>query len=128
MNQQSSLVDNEINFESLSEYLTKRYPDLEISFDKKLGELQAFINELKNYGFSPISEVHKILERTQKAVELYEMEFPPNGKGSQHSCTGIARISMCLLDRNFTLRDMKVEDIPPEKLEEYRKHILPERE
>lgn len=37
---QNSLMDKEINFESLSEYLTKRYPDREILFDKQFGVLR----------------------------------------------------------------------------------------
>jgi hypothetical protein len=129
MNMQNNLMDKEIDFESLSEYLAKRYPDREILFDKQLGVLQEFIVELNIRGFRTIGEIHKTLERTKKAVELFEMDFPPNIglKGSQYSATGIARISMLLLDNDFfTFRKTILNGSIPEKLEKYRKHILPE--
>lgn len=125
---QNNSMDEKINFESLSEYLKNRYHDQEdLDFEKQHGALQIFLDELNFRNFRKIGEIHKALKRTEKAFELFEMKFPPDGKkGCRYSPIGIARISMCLLDRNFTLRDMKVNDIPPEKLEECRKHILPE--
>ncbi|MGA2093259.1 MAG: hypothetical protein ABSH16_07645 [Sedimentisphaerales bacterium] len=123
----NNLMDKEINYESLSEYLKKRYPDWEISPDKQFGTLKIFLDELNSHSFRTIGEVHNDLERTEKAFKLIETKFPPDGKeGYRYSPIGIARISMCLLDRNFTLRDIKVNNIPPEELEECRKLILPE--
>jgi hypothetical protein len=126
-------MDEKINFESLSEYLKNRYPGreylLDCDIDKQCGILQIFLDELNFRNFRKIDEVHKALERTQKAVELFEIEFPPEEKeGRQYSPTCIARISMRLLDSNFFpyRKIFPFDDIPPEMLEKYRKHILPE--
>jgi hypothetical protein len=132
MNMQNSLMDKEINFESLYEYLKNRYPGLEYLLDrdieKECGMLQIFLDELNFRNFRKISEVHKALVRTKEAVEQFEIESPPEGIGRKYSPTCIARISMRLLDSNFfPYRKIPAfDDIPQEKLEEYRKHILPE--
>lgn len=121
---QDNLMDTEINLKSLSEYLTNRYPDRETEPDKEFGGFQIFLEELRCRNFKVIGEVHKALERTKKAVELFEIKCPT--EGHKYSAAGIARISMCLLDSNFTLRKTILNDIPPEILEECSKHILSE--
>jgi hypothetical protein len=120
---QDDLMDMEINLESLTEYLTQRYHYRDI----ELYGFKIFLEELRYRNFKVIGEVHKALERTETAVELFEKDFPPNHVvGSQYSTAGIARISMCLLDSNFTLREMILTNISSEKLEKYRKLILPD--
>jgi hypothetical protein len=125
MNMQDGLMGKEINFESLSEYLTKEYPDREILPDKQYDQLQMFVQELSIHGISTIEEVHKILERTKIAAELFEKDVPPNPvKGGQYSATCIARISVLLLYKNFYT--FTLNGSLSEKLEKYRPYILPE--
>jgi hypothetical protein len=126
---QNNLMDKEINFESLFEYLGTRYHNREIEPDKEFGGLQLLLDELKYRNFGIIGEVHEALERTEKAFDLFETEVPPEGKeGRKYSPAGIARISMRLLGNNFFpyRKIFPFDDIAQEKLEKYRKLILPD--
>lgn len=116
----------DITHESLSEYLRSRFPNR--SFDDFSRSLSELVIELRSGGFGTIGDVHKTLERTKKAVERFEAENPHSqNMGSQYSAIGIVISSMALLLGNdfFTFRTV-LDNCSPEKLEEYRKHILPE--
>lgn len=131
MNKQSqpNLSGLEISFDSLSEYLRSSYPDRLLSFEYRPELLDELIAELRLRGFFTIGEVHKTLERTKKAVELFEKDIPPNSrmKDSRYSAIGIVRMSMLLLDDDFfTFRKTILNGCVPEKLEKYRRYILPE--
>ncbi len=116
----------DITPESLSEYLRNRYPErLFDDFSRSLSEL---VDELRGGCFRTIGDVRKALERTEKAAELFEAENPPSQlKDSRHTAIGIVIISMALLRGNdfFTFRTV-LDKCSPERLKEYRKHILPE--
>lgn len=115
-----------ITHKSLSEYLRNRYPNRSFDdFSRLLGEL---VDELRNGSSNKISDIHKTLERTEKAAELFEAENPPSKNiGSRYSAIGIVIISIALLRGNdfFTFRTV-LDKCSPERLKEYRKHILPE--
>jgi hypothetical protein len=126
---QPNLSDLEISFDSLSEYLRRTYPNRLLSFEYRPELLDELIAELRLRDFLTIGEVHKTLERTKKAVELFEKDVPPNSgpKDSRYSAIGIVRMSMLLLDDDFfTFRKTILNGSIPEKLEKYRRYILPE--
>ena len=111
---------------SLSEYLTSRYPNRRVDdFPYFLIDL---VGELLGGGFNTIDEVAKTLERTKKAAECFEIQNPRSQLvDSQYSAIGIVIISIALLRGAdfFTFRTV-LDNCLPEKLEEYRKLILPE--
>jgi len=111
---------------SLSEYLRNRYPDR--SFDDFSRSLSELVVELRNGGFSTIGDVYKTLEHTKKAAERFEAENPRSQLvGNRYSAIEIVIISISLLDNVFFISWPNVLDnCSPKKLEEYRKHILPE--
>jgi hypothetical protein len=116
----------DITPESLSEYLRSRYHNREDhDFSRRLNEL---VVELRNGGFSTIADVHKILERTKEAAERFETENPRSQlMGNRYSAIEIVKISISLLRKDFFISWPNVLDnCSPEKLEEYRKLILPE--
>ena len=89
-----------ITDESLSEYLRNRYPNR--SFDDFSRSLNELVVELRSGGFNTIGDVHKTLECTKKAAELFETENPPSQLvGSRYSAIGIVKISISLLDDDF---------------------------
>jgi hypothetical protein len=117
---------NSINDESLSKYLKSRHSNRRSDdFPYFLIDL---VGELRGGGFNTIGDVDKTLKRTKKAAELFEAENPPSRlEGSQYSAIGIVRMSMLLLDNDFfTCRPTIFNNCLPERLEKYRKHILPE--
>lgn len=121
-----NIIINDITPESLSKYLSCRYPNR--SFDDFSRSLNELVVELRGGGFNTIGGVHKTLERTKKAAEHFEAENPPSQlMDSRYSAKGIVKISISLLyDDFFISRPTVLDRCSPEKLEEYRKHILPE--
>ena len=118
----------DITQESLSGYLRSRYPNRHLTFKYYPNLLSELIAELLIRGFSTIGDVHKTLQRTKRAADLFEADYPPNQlMDSRYSAIGIVRISMLLLDNDFfTFRSTVFDNCLPEKLKEYRKLILPE--
>lgn len=126
MSSSQNTVSLDITQESLSEYLKSRNPNR--SFDDFPYFLAELVVELCGSGFGTIADVHKTLERTKKATERFEAENPGSQLvGSGYSAIGIVKISISLLyDDFFISRPTVLDRCSPEKLEEYRKLILPE--
>lgn len=119
-------VGVEVTQKSLSEYLMSRYPDRR--FDDFPHFLTELVAELRGGGFGTIADVRKALERTKKAAMCFETQNPGSRLvGSGYSAVGIVIISIALLRGVdfFTFRTV-LDGCPPERLEEYRKLILPE--
>jgi hypothetical protein len=116
----------EITHESLSEYLMSRYPNRR--FDDFPYFLTELVVELRGGGFNTIDDVHNILERTKTATEHFEDENPRSQLvGNRYSAIEIVIISISLLYNDFFISwPNALDNFPPEKLEGYRKLILPE--
>jgi len=118
----------DITPESLSEYLKYRYPNRRFNdFPYFLIEL---VGELRSGGFNTIGDIDNILKRTKKAAERFETDNPGSKLvGSVYSAIGIVIISIGLLQGTdfFTFRTI-LNNYSPEKLEEYRRLILPEKD
>jgi hypothetical protein len=126
MSSSQNTDSRDITQESVSEYLTSRYPDR--SFDDFSRLLPELVGALRSGSFYTIGDLRKTLERTKKVAEDFEARHPPSQLvGSRHSAIGIVIISVALSRRTdfFTFRTV-LDDCPSERLEEYKKHILPE--
>jgi len=90
--------------------------------------LDELMVELHNHKFNTIGEIDQALARTEKAVELFERDNPPNNLAdSQYATIGIVTISMQLLYDDFPILMKTVVDVvDPDKVAEYKKYILPE--
>jgi len=121
-------MESEINHDSFSDYLIKRYPTRPILFDIRPYMLDELMVELRIRKFNTIGEIDQTLARTEKDVELFERDNPPNKVlGSRYSPIGIVTISMQLLYDDFPILMKTVVDVvDPEKIAEYKKYILPE--
>jgi hypothetical protein len=124
----NNTITTNITPKSLSEYLRHRYTERHRIFENYPYLLDELIVELHIRGFNTIGDVDKTLKRAKKAAELFEAENPPSRlECSRYSAIGIVRMSMLLLDNDFfTFRPTVFDNCLPERLEEYRKHILPE--
>jgi len=119
-------MEIEINRDSLSDYLRTRYPTRLRLSDIRPYELDELVVELCSR-FNTIGEIHQALARTAIAAEEFERDNPPN-VDPQYSAEGIVIISMQLLYDDFPiLRKTVVDEIDPDTVAEYKKHILPER-
>jgi hypothetical protein len=121
-------MESEINHDSFSDYLRKRYPNRPIVFDIRPHMLDDLMVELRSRKFNTIGEIDQALARTEKAVELFERDNPPNNLAdSQYATVGIVTISMQLLYDDFSnLMKRVVDVVDPDKVAEYKKYILPE--
>jgi len=121
-------MESEINHDSFSDYLRKRYPTRPIVFDIRPHMLDELMVELHNHKFNTIGEIDQALARTEKAVELFERDNPPNNLADrQYATIGIVTISMQLLYDDFPILMKTVVDVvDPDKVAEYKKYILPE--
>ncbi len=121
-------MESEINHDSFSDYLRKRYPTRPIVFDIRPDMLDDLMVELHNHKFNTIGEIDQALARTEKAVELFERDNPPNNLAdSQYATIGIVTIYMQLLYDDFPILMKTVVDVvDPDKVAEYKKYILPE--
>ena len=128
MESQPNMDDVKITRESLSEYLRNRYQNRPIVFDTCPDMLDGLLAELCTGRFDTIGQLDNTLARTEKAAELFEMDNPPDSglADSRYSVIGIVKLSMRLLDDDFfTLGDTSFDSDLRDKLQEYRKHILP---
>jgi len=130
MESQPNMDDVKITRESLSEYLRKRYQNRPIVFDTCPDMLDGLLAELCIGRFDTIGQLDNTLARTEKAVELFEMDNPPDIglADSRYSAIGIVKLSIRLLnDYFFTPGDTIFDGDLRDKLQEYRKHILPDK-
>ena len=120
--------ENEINLDSFSDYLRKQYPTREKCSDMRPGMLKDLIVKLHIYNFNTIGQIEQALARTERAFGLFEIDNPPsNLVDSQYSAEGTVWLSMQLLYDDFPdFEQTAVDVVDPDKLAEYKKHILPE--
>ena len=100
----------EINLDTLSEYLKKKFPDREQSTPPEISELVA---ELKSSGYRTIREIDDIIKRTLKAALAYEKEYPPYEsvgdsyvpvKGGKFADIGIVRGAFDIHNPEFAMK------------------------
>ena len=85
----SASTGQEINLDSLSEYLSNKFPDRGRSDAKSISEL---ISELTDAGFRYVGEIDAELERGYEAFLEYERDEPPFGeKGRKYLDMGVVR-------------------------------------
>ncbi len=121
-------MENKISDASLSEYLGEQYEKRqdEICRSTQMCHmLHELVVELHNVKLNTIGELEKALARTKEAFERFEKDNPrSNQLGSLYFPIEVVIISMQLLFDDFPEYMNRVAD--PDKLAEYKKHILPE--
>ena len=115
----------EINLNTLSAYLVKKYPDRGHSEPGSISEL---IEELQVAGYTQIEQLDVVLQRSARAFEAYEkahlsryMDMPIVGRFVD---VGVVRVSLSIADPSYL--DSRKLKLPEEILklyEEYR-HLL----
>jgi len=97
----------EINFDSLAEYLRRRFHGREHSDTGTVSEL---VQELRSAGYKTIREIDDVIKKTIKAAESYEKDSPPYEEhehelvtmpGSKYTDVGIVRAVFDIHDPQF---------------------------
>ena len=121
-------MEDQLNYNSLEEFIKRQYPDRHIVFDVHPTMLNDLHAELINRDYKTLSGIKKTLLRTIKAVELYEVEYPPSKlEGSHLSGLGVIRLSMLLVDDAFFTTEPSVlgDTELRNRLTKYRQYVLP---
>ena len=121
-------MEIKISHASLSDYLRKRYQTRQDTICRSTQMshmLRELVVELLILKPNTIGELAKALDRTDEAVKLFERYNPRSELlGNRYFPIEIVIISMQLLFDDFPEFMKRVVD--PDKLAEYKKHILPE--
>lgn len=113
-------LDQELNLDTVTAYLSKRYPDRKHLVPRDISEL---IGQLFAAGYSTLDKLHLALETTIDVFAQYEAANPPTVKGQKrgkYSDVGVVRLSLGILDPTFA-KIMKYSD--NNSLKEFRKRI-----
>lgn len=116
----AAIAKEEINLDTLSAYLRKKYPERKAT--DSLG-ISSLVEELQAAGYRQIRALDTALRRSAAALEAYEKDVRPR-TASKYADLGAVRISLSILDESY----LKVRRPPvPQPFEErYRKyrHLL----
>jgi putative GTP pyrophosphokinase len=88
----------EINLDTLTAYLVKKYPKRKHAEPKIVSEL---VEELQSAGYSQIQQLDGVLQRSEKAFEAFEKAHPPAVKSARFSDIGVARVSLSIADPTY---------------------------
>lgn len=88
----------ELNLDTLTAFLYKRYPDRKRSNTAGISEL---VGELVEAGYTTLDKLHEALETAVDAFRHYEREHPPTNKNKKFIDIGVVRISLAIFDSNY---------------------------
>lgn len=105
----------EINFNTLSAYLNKRYSDRKHSQPEIISQL---VEELVGTGYDTINQIELVLNKTIEALNSYE----GTAQSGWYSDVGAVRISFSIADEKF----LHQKKLPPQMIKQYSKykHLL----
>ena len=117
----------EINLDTLSAYLFKKYPKRKHAEPRAVSEL---VEELQSAGYSKIQQLSEALQRSEKAFEAYEKAYPPIVLGpakkigkSQYADIGIVRTSLSIADPKYLDSREHVGEVIRKQYEEFRRLV-----
>jgi hypothetical protein len=97
------LASREVNLDTMTAYLTTRFPDRNHAPPKGVSEL---VQELITSGYATIEQVDKIVDAAAAAFAAYERAHPPS-PGPRYSDVGVVRVSISFVNEDFNRRRMK---------------------
>lgn len=101
--QGSDLSQEEINLDTLTAFLGRKYPDRKHSDAEAASKL---VQEVVAAGYSSLEQVAKDVDKAAKAFEYYEARFPP-ADTPKYADIGVVRASLSIVnDRYFEARKL----------------------
>ncbi|MCY6483892.1 hypothetical protein OW763_05965 [Clostridium aestuarii] len=110
------LNNEELNLNTLSAYLKKRYPDRNHSNSKSLSKL---IEELLASKYTTFNLLEQTLNKTKKVFAKYEKDNPPS-YSKQYADVGVVRICLSIADDNFI--KSRISTLPKSSIEGFTKY------
>lgn len=90
-------LDHEINLDTFSAYLRKRYPDRNQSSPRNVSNL---LQQLISFGYTNFEKIENALDRSQKALQQYEKDLK-----TKFFDVGATRISILIYDEKMSLAE-----------------------
>ncbi|MDU0459622.1 MAG: hypothetical protein RW306_12925 [Geobacteraceae bacterium] len=101
-------IGQELNLDTLSAFLHKRYHDRKRSSSAAISEL---VEELVAADYTTLDKLHEALEASVEAFKHYEIEHPPGTKNKKFADVGVVRISIAIFDQNYAEMKYSKDDL-----------------
>ncbi len=105
------LLKQDIDLDNLTEFLSSRLPDRKPSGRDDIANL---ILELKEFGYTQLSQLDRALQRTEIAIKAYEAKYPPfdlkTGQKVAYSTVGAIRAALIFTDDDYLKKRERFKD------------------
>jgi GTP pyrophosphokinase len=115
--------DDELNLDTLAAYLPRRFPGRQ---DVSIDSVSNLVQELKEAGYTRISQIDDDLGRSMDAFTAFEKEHPAFGgrRGGYYNQVGVCRSALTIANTDYlALRGQKNEHFNSEDYEKFR-HLV----
>jgi ppGpp synthetase/RelA/SpoT-type nucleotidyltranferase len=95
-------LQREINFDNLTEFLCWRLPE---RGQTKAEDIADLLLELKQFGYTRLSQLDAALEKSEDALKAYEAKYPPWDMDTNETCVyspvGAIRVALTFTDEGY---------------------------
>lgn len=118
-----SIGSEEINLDTLSAYLNRKFKSLKHSSSTGVSNL---VDELVASNYRTIAQVDLDVDRAKNAFDGHEKKYPPNNKrGNKYADIGVVRISLTIANEEFLNTRRPRINNTVSTYEEFRKFLEP---
>jgi len=112
------LASEEINFDTLSAYLQRKYAD---RFVRSTEELSELVEEVRAAGYRSLQHVDAALQRAETAFAEYEHAHPPaSDTDPRFNAIGVVRVSLSIADEDYLA--VRGDNVSSKSREQYRQY------
>ena len=116
----NTLGTEEINLDTLTAYLKKKYPTRDSTNSVGISDL---VEELVSSGYQTISRLDSDLDRSKEAFIIYEAENPPR-PGPQYADVGVVRLVPSIANEEFLSARGQEALTMADRYRKYRSHAI----
>ena len=116
----NTLGTEEINLDTLTAYLKKKYPTRDSTSSVGISDL---VEELVSSGYQTISRLDSDLDRSKEAFIIYEAENPPR-PGPQYADVGVVRLVPSIANEEFLSARGQEALTMAGRYRQYRSHVI----
>ena len=116
----NTLGTEEINLDTLTAYLKKKYPTRDSTSSVGISDL---VEELVASGYQTISRLYSDLDLSKEAFIIYEAENPPR-PGPQYADVGVVRVAPSIANEEFLSARGQEALTMADRYRQYRSHVI----
>ena len=116
----NTLGTEEINLDTLTAYLKKKYPTRDSTSSVGISDL---VEELVASGYQTISRLDSDLDRSNEAFIIYEAENPPR-PGPQYADVSVVRVAPSIANEEFLSARGQEALTMADRYRQYRSHVI----